>query len=151
MPSGHAGPLCERLPVQWRAFLCECEPPGWSSNDPHAYVTFYPPSGMPMPPATRVTDLLVAARYLINMPIMKRHGFAGVSLAFKNHFGSIDDPLDCNYILVAGIRWHLYRSLTSTAIRTSGPRLSSPSGMGLFGARDQRPRLDLDHVWKPCA
>ena len=55
-------------------------------------VTFYPPSDMPMPPATRVTDLLIAARYLINMPIMKKHGMAGVSLTFKNHFGSIDNP-----------------------------------------------------------
>ena len=75
-----------------RFFAVNREPPGWSSTDPHAYVAFYPPSGTPMPPATRVTDLLIAARYLINMPIMKKHGLAGVSLGFKNHFGSIDQP-----------------------------------------------------------
>ena len=68
------------------------EPAGFVSNDPNARVTFRPPSGTPMPPATRVTDLLVAARYLINMPIMKRHGWAGLTLTFKNHFGSIDNP-----------------------------------------------------------
>ena len=55
-------------------------------------MAFYPPSGISMPPATRVTDLLVAARYLINMPIMKRHGWAGLTLTLKNHFGSIDKP-----------------------------------------------------------
>ena len=36
------------------------ESPGWSSNDPHAYVAFYPSSGISMPPATRLTDLLIA-------------------------------------------------------------------------------------------
>ncbi len=41
-------------------------------------------------------DLLYDATYLINMPIMKAHGIHPVSLAFKNHFGSID------YVIGAG-------------------------------------------------
>jgi hypothetical protein len=37
-----------------------------------------------------ICTALVQASYLINMPIMKKHGMAGVTLGFKNHFGSID-------------------------------------------------------------
>jgi hypothetical protein len=37
-----------------------------------------------------ICNALVQATYLINMPIMKKHGMAGVTLGFKNHFGSID-------------------------------------------------------------
>lgn len=37
-----------------------------------------------------ICNALVNAAYLINMPIMKKHGMAGVTLGFKNHFGSID-------------------------------------------------------------
>ena len=44
-----------------------------------------------MPQDEYITDVLVNAHYLINMPIMKRHG-VGVSLGFKNHFGTIDSP-----------------------------------------------------------
>jgi uncharacterized protein (DUF362 family) len=39
-----------------------------------------------------VTDVLRNAT-LINMPIMKGgHPIAGVTLGFKNHFGTIDNP-----------------------------------------------------------
>ncbi len=52
-------------------------------------VTFYPPAGVTMP-AEYVTDVLMNASYLINMPIMKGgHPLAGVTLGFKNHFGTI--------------------------------------------------------------
>ena len=37
-----------------------------------------------------VSDVLVDADYLINVPIMKRHGGAGITLALKNHLGSIN-------------------------------------------------------------
>jgi hypothetical protein len=37
-----------------------------------------------------ICNALVQAAYLINMPIMKKHGMAGVTLGFKNHFGSIN-------------------------------------------------------------
>ncbi|MFQ3632081.1 DUF362 domain-containing protein [Roseiflexus sp.] len=47
------------------------------------------------PPGATLPDLpfcnaLVNAHYLINIPLLKRHVGAGVSLGFKNHFGSID-------------------------------------------------------------
>jgi uncharacterized protein (DUF362 family) len=37
-----------------------------------------------------LTDLLYHATYLINMPLLKKHGFHPVTLGFKNHFGSVD-------------------------------------------------------------
>lgn len=39
----------------------------------------------------RVTDVIIDAAYLINMPIIKDHGISGVTLGFKNHFGTIDE------------------------------------------------------------
>jgi hypothetical protein len=64
----------------------------WSSNDPDAYVTFLPPAGHPAPPQTRIDDVLINCTYLIDMPILKPHRIAGISLAFKNHFGDITSP-----------------------------------------------------------
>lgn len=37
-----------------------------------------------------LADVLYNATYLINLPILKKHGIHPVSLGFKNHFGSID-------------------------------------------------------------
>jgi uncharacterized protein (DUF362 family) len=59
------------------------------SDQPDAYITFNPPPAMSMP-AEKITDVLRNADYLINMPIMKGgHPLAGVTLGFKNHFGTI--------------------------------------------------------------
>ncbi len=38
-----------------------------------------------------LTDLLYEATYVINMPILKKHGTHPVTLGFKNHFGSLDN------------------------------------------------------------
>jgi hypothetical protein len=48
----------------------------------------------------QLTDVLVDCTYLINMPILKDHGIAAVSLGMKNHYGSIDCVLcrDGDYI-----------------------------------------------------
>jgi uncharacterized protein (DUF362 family) len=51
-------------------------------------VNFDEPPGTLLPDQ-RISQVLVDAHYLINMPIMKKHGHAYVTLAFKNHFGSI--------------------------------------------------------------
>ena len=59
------------------------------NDDPETQVQFYPPAGVVMPPE-QVTSVLMNAAYLINMPIMKGgHPLAGVTLGFKNHFGTI--------------------------------------------------------------
>jgi len=60
---------------------------GWGDS----VVDFHPPGGIPKPSSQNLTNVLVDADYLINMPIMKKHGGAGVTLSFKNHFGSIQD------------------------------------------------------------
>jgi hypothetical protein len=67
---------------------------GFSNN----YVTFDPPPGVIIPPIL-LTDLLVNATYLINMPIMKGHSLPGATATFKNHLGSILLPGNLhNYI-----------------------------------------------------
>jgi len=46
----------------------------------------------------KVTDALVNASYVINMPVLKDHGISAVTLGFKNHYGSINQiiktPID---------------------------------------------------------
>lgn len=37
-----------------------------------------------------VTEAIMNASYLINVPIIKDHGISGVSLGFKNHFGTLN-------------------------------------------------------------
>ena len=48
-------------------------------------VTFTQPN---MKASRYLTDLLFQATYVINIPILKKHGGHPVTLAFKNHFGS---------------------------------------------------------------
>jgi hypothetical protein len=60
--------------------------------EPETRVTFYPPPGVTIG-EVHVTSVLMDADYLINMPIMKgTHPLAGVTLGFKNHFGTLDKP-----------------------------------------------------------
>lgn len=54
-------------------------------------VTFEPPPDASPIGHQRISNVLANAEYLINVPIMKKHGGAGVTLSFKNHFGSVDD------------------------------------------------------------
>ena len=70
--------------------LCN-ETAGYASTDPSAVVTWHNPAEIPTPPQVQVTDVLVNAAYLINIPVVKRHAVAGVTLSFKNHFGSIEN------------------------------------------------------------
>jgi hypothetical protein len=39
-----------------------------------------------------IANPLVNAAYLINVPILKAHSCQGVTLGFKNHYGTIDNP-----------------------------------------------------------
>jgi hypothetical protein len=83
------------------------EPAGWSSDDPDAYVSLNPPTAIPEPPPIRISDVLIDATYLINMPIMKAHSYTGVTLGFKNHFGTIDRPADLHDYVGCG--WQYFR------------------------------------------
>jgi hypothetical protein len=87
-----------------RFFDLDCsETAGYSSTDPTAAIEWHPPAGIPTPSAAQVSDVLVNAAYVINMPIMKAHVGAGVTLSFKNHCGSIARPdLLHDWILTSG-------------------------------------------------
>ena len=74
------------------SYLGVCREQAGFRYEPETRVAFYPPSGVTMP-EEHVTNVLMDATYLINMPIMKGgHPIAGVTLGFKNHFGTIDNP-----------------------------------------------------------
>jgi hypothetical protein len=96
---------CHSLYPGVRIYSCGGPEPNFTSSDPNATIHFYPPSGTQMP-TIKLTDVLLAATYVINMPIMKNHGDPGVSLTFKNHFGSIDHPFDLHpYIISSDSRY----------------------------------------------
>jgi uncharacterized protein (DUF362 family) len=40
----------------------------------------------------RLSKILMDSDHLINVPVLKDHGIAGVTLSMKNHYGSIDNP-----------------------------------------------------------
>jgi hypothetical protein len=40
----------------------------------------------------QLSDILLDCDALINLPLLKQHGSAGMSFAMKNHYGSIDGP-----------------------------------------------------------
>ena len=108
------------------------------SNDPNAYVSFNPPAGVPVPPATKITDVIIDATYLINMPIMKPHSLAGVTLSFKNHFGTIEVPFKLHDYIDLGKP--SYRSDYSPFVDIyQNPHIVSKTiltvGDGLFAAR----------------
>ncbi len=65
---------------------------GYSASE---LVHFNVPAGKPGISDRSLCNALVNADYLINMPIMKKHGMAGVTLGFKNHFGSLEH---CDYV-----------------------------------------------------
>lgn len=60
---------------------------GFTSTDPTAEIDF---SASGFSGSNKVTDILVESDYFINIPIMKRHGGAGITLSLKNNFGTID-------------------------------------------------------------
>lgn len=105
-------------------------------------VEFHPPAGIPSPATVRLSNVLADASYVINMPILKNHGCAGVSLGFKNHLGSVDDP--------GAFHDYILRPQACSAPRSSpsysplldlyqcphiGPKTALIVGDGLFGAR----------------
>ena len=111
----------------------------WSSSDPNAYVTFQVPEDLAAPPATRVDDVLISSSYLINMPILKPHRIAGVTLTFKNHFGNISAPWDLHPYI--GIHRDTYRSDYNPLVDIyRNPHIADKTVLvladGLFAAHD---------------
>jgi hypothetical protein len=58
--------------------------------DPATHVT-WDPAHTNTPPETRVYVWARSTDYLVNVPIVKRHGQANVTLGYKNHLGSVSD------------------------------------------------------------
>jgi uncharacterized protein (DUF362 family) len=51
--------------------------------------------------------------YLVNVPVLKDHGKVGITLSLKNHYGTIDNPMDChpNHYSGKGIYFGLKESI----------------------------------------
>jgi hypothetical protein len=62
-------------------------PATFDSPDPSALIEF---NNTTYRGSHRIADILMDADYIINVPIMKRHGGAGVTLSLKNHMGSVN-------------------------------------------------------------
>ena len=45
----------------------------------------------------RLSDILLDCDALINLPLLKQHGFSGLTFAMKNHYGSIDRPSSIHF------------------------------------------------------
>ncbi|MBC7226326.1 MAG: DUF362 domain-containing protein [Thermoflexales bacterium] len=91
-------------------------------------------------PAEYLADAAVNAAYLINVPIMKGHSITGVTLGFKNHFGTINNPLNLHEYVAP--MWGQYYDPNYNPMvdiyLTSHIRNKTVLvlGDGLFGSRD---------------
>ena len=129
-------------------FAAGCDYPGVhfsgdSSTNPQGFsstekVTFQPPSGRPALADQHISNVLVNADYLINMPLMKKHCCAWVTLSFKNHFGSINYcaalhrytfPSDDAYTSTYSPLVDIYKN------QHFGPKTVLTIGDGLYGSR----------------
>jgi hypothetical protein len=111
-------------------------------KDPSLTVRFHDPAGHLT--ERRLADVLYDATYVVNMPIIKRHGGDNgnpVTLSFKNHFGSLDriggdEPDDMH--LYIETRYSLYRPTYSPFVDLYlNPNIHDKTililGDGLFG------------------
>jgi hypothetical protein len=93
---------CDYSGVHFVAYVGEANP--YSTTQ---FIHFNTPSGGPTLSDEPICNVLVNAHYLINMPIVKVHPFTGVSLGFKNHFGSFD-RCDCAHVYTPGCPSNIY-------------------------------------------
>ncbi|MBI5032044.1 MAG: DUF362 domain-containing protein [Chloroflexi bacterium] len=82
---------------------------GFTSNDPNAIITSPTPPNIPTFPQVKISDVLINATYIINVPILKGHLMgAGVTLGFKNWLGATNNPSGFHpYIFPAGVYFGL--------------------------------------------
>lgn len=83
-----------------------------------------------------IPDPAARAKYLINVPIMRNHSSAGVTLGFKNHFGSIHHPWGFHELgeisSIPSVLRDLYKS------PWFGPKTILTLGDGIFAALGQQ-------------
>jgi uncharacterized protein (DUF362 family) len=143
--AAHAGVVPQR-------FIDGCDYPGVNfvayvdNPDPYStteFVHFDPPSGSGISDRP-LANVVVEADYLINMPIMKKHDYAGISLSFKNHFGSFRH---CDF--VHGYVFPMYPDYTPDyspfvdmhANEHLGGKTVLTVGDGIYG--------NWEHLWSP--
>jgi uncharacterized protein (DUF362 family) len=137
MPARLASKITALYPgVQFDPAAGNCSPTlSYSATEK---VHFNVPASKPAITDRPICNALVNATYLINMPIMKKHGMAGVTLAFKNHFGSLQHCYD--------VHWSIELSNTNYVSTYSGlidiynnthfkNKTVLTIGDGLYGAR----------------
>lgn len=102
-------------------------------------VQFHPPAGIPAPGEILLSDVVVNASYIINMPILKRHSLPGVTLGFKHHFGSINHPSALHSYIQAqgGANFSTGYSVLVDLYKSPhiGPKTVISIADGLFGYR----------------
>ncbi len=130
-------------------FVSGCDYPGVqfsgnSTSNPQGFsntekVTFHPPPGGSALADQRISNVLVNADYLINMPIMKKHCCAWVTLSFKHHFGSIANcaalhgytfPYEGDYTSAYNPLVDIYQN------PHFGPKTILTIGDGLYGSKE---------------
>jgi uncharacterized protein (DUF362 family) len=107
--------------------------------DPSLRVTFTNPA---MQTERWLTDILHEATYLINMPIIKRHSTAPVTLGFKHHFGSLSNlggsGDDNPHVHINPSNSHYHSNYSPLVDIYSNPNIAGKTvltlGDGLFGA-----------------
>lgn len=113
----------------------------YDNRDPDAIVAFNPPQGVPAPAREKIADVLARASYLINLPILKNHDCAGISLGFKNHFGTIDNPggMHGHVFLISACGGGFYSNYSPLVDLNNNPHIRGKTiltiGDGLCGAR----------------
>lgn len=105
----------------------------FDSADPNAVVHFSCGAA-----DQKIPDVLVDATYLINVPIVKKHGGAGITLSFKNHLGTIPRPSDLHNYLGPGAPQYApgHNPMVDIWLNPHvGPKTRLVVGDGLFGNR----------------
>ena len=121
--------------IQFHAYAGCSTALGYSATEK---IHFNVPAGKPAISNRPICNALAGAAYLINMPIMKKHGMAGVTLGFKNHFGSFDgcDQVHWSVDLGDGEYVSTYNGLVDIY---DNPHFKDKTiltiGDGLYGAR----------------
>lgn len=99
-------------------------------------ITFSPPGGTF---TQKIAKPAEDATYLINVPIMKNHSGAGVTLGFKNHFGTVEDPGNLHirtFVTDQGTQYSLTYNPLVDIYKSPliGPKTILTVGDGIYGA-----------------